>query len=109
MNYKKDLESLHDPASDLPNLLYLNHALNISKTHSDVSCPYMNDLKIYVATNVVCTVTVQYINFLTGFMVSYAADCSLVTIVVRGCSEEKRFFREKRQLLGHLIYWVKIT
>ncbi|XP_072710519.1 nebulette isoform X6 [Ciconia boyciana] len=36
VNYKKDLESLHDPASDLPNLLYLNHALNISKTHSDV-------------------------------------------------------------------------
>ncbi|KFQ75207.1 Nebulette, partial [Phoenicopterus ruber ruber] len=35
VNYKKDLESLHDPASDLPNLLYLNHALNISKTHSD--------------------------------------------------------------------------
>ncbi|NWX30980.1 NEBL protein, partial [Notiomystis cincta] len=36
VNYKKDLESLHDPASDLPNLLYLNHALNISKTQSDV-------------------------------------------------------------------------
>ncbi|XP_068529872.1 nebulette isoform X1 [Anas acuta] len=36
VNYKKDLESLHDPASDLPNLLYLNHALNISKMHSDV-------------------------------------------------------------------------
>ncbi|XP_009982957.1 PREDICTED: nebulette, partial [Tauraco erythrolophus] len=35
VNYKKDLESLHDPASELPNLLYLNHALNISKTHSD--------------------------------------------------------------------------
>uniref|UniRef100_A0A8B9PW37 Nebulette n=1 Tax=Apteryx owenii TaxID=8824 RepID=A0A8B9PW37_APTOW len=35
VNYKKDLESLHDPASDLPNLLYLNHALNISKMHSD--------------------------------------------------------------------------
>ncbi|XP_041264309.1 nebulette isoform X1 [Onychostruthus taczanowskii] len=36
VNYKKDLESLHDPASDLPNLLHLNHALNISKTQSDV-------------------------------------------------------------------------
>ncbi|XP_064018601.1 nebulette isoform X3 [Pogoniulus pusillus] len=36
VNYRKDLESLHDPASDLPNLLYLNHALNISKTQSDV-------------------------------------------------------------------------
>ncbi|XP_071591181.1 nebulette isoform X3 [Heliangelus exortis] len=36
VNYKKDLESLHDPASDIPNLLYLNHALNISKTQSDV-------------------------------------------------------------------------
>ncbi|NXE37371.1 NEBL protein, partial [Ptilorrhoa leucosticta] len=36
VNYKKDLESLHDPTSDLPNLLYLNHALNISKTQSDV-------------------------------------------------------------------------
>ncbi|KAJ7408618.1 nebulette [Willisornis vidua] len=36
VNYKKDLESLHDPASDLPNLLHLNHALSISKTHSDV-------------------------------------------------------------------------
>uniref|UniRef100_A0A8C3XC93 Nebulette n=1 Tax=Cyanoderma ruficeps TaxID=181631 RepID=A0A8C3XC93_9PASS len=35
VNYKKDLESLHDPASDLPNLLHLNHALNISKTQSD--------------------------------------------------------------------------
>uniref|UniRef100_A0A663LWX5 Nebulette n=1 Tax=Athene cunicularia TaxID=194338 RepID=A0A663LWX5_ATHCN len=35
VNYKKDLESLHDPASDLPNLLYLNHALNISKMHSN--------------------------------------------------------------------------
>ncbi|KAM9022654.1 nebulette isoform 6-T8 [Ara ararauna] len=35
VNYKKDLESLRDPASDLPNLLYLNHALNISKTHSN--------------------------------------------------------------------------
>lgn len=45
MNYKKDLESLHDPASDLPNLLYLNHALNISKTQSDVSCLFKNDLK----------------------------------------------------------------
>uniref|UniRef100_A0A8C3MS05 Uncharacterized protein n=1 Tax=Geospiza parvula TaxID=87175 RepID=A0A8C3MS05_GEOPR len=28
VNYKKDLESLHDPASDLPNLLHLNHYLN---------------------------------------------------------------------------------
>ncbi|XP_074391249.1 nebulette isoform X1 [Zonotrichia albicollis] len=36
VNYKKDLESLHDPASDLPNLLHLNHALYISKTQSDV-------------------------------------------------------------------------
>ncbi|XP_037983674.1 nebulette isoform X2 [Motacilla alba alba] len=36
VSYKKDLESLHDPASDLPNLLHLNHALNISKTQSDV-------------------------------------------------------------------------
>lgn len=45
MNYKKDLESLHDPASDLPNLLHLNHALNISKTQSDVSCLCKNDLK----------------------------------------------------------------
>uniref|UniRef100_A0A803V081 Nebulette n=1 Tax=Ficedula albicollis TaxID=59894 RepID=A0A803V081_FICAL len=35
VSYKKDLESLHDPASDLPNLLHLNHALNISKTQSD--------------------------------------------------------------------------
>lgn len=45
MNYKKDLESLHDPASELPNLLHLNHALNISKTQSDVSCLFKNDLK----------------------------------------------------------------
>lgn len=45
MNYKKDMESLHDPASDLPNLLHLNHALNISKTQSDVSCLCKNDLK----------------------------------------------------------------
>ncbi|RMC04906.1 hypothetical protein DUI87_18081 [Hirundo rustica rustica] len=36
VSYKKDLESLHDPASDLPNLLHLNHALTISKTQSDV-------------------------------------------------------------------------
>lgn len=33
--------------------------------------------------SVVCIVTVLYINFVTGFMVSYAADCSLVTIVVK--------------------------
>uniref|UniRef100_A0A8D2N9Q1 SH3 domain-containing protein n=1 Tax=Zonotrichia albicollis TaxID=44394 RepID=A0A8D2N9Q1_ZONAL len=45
VNYKKDLESLHDPASDLPNLLHLNHALYISKTQSDVSCLFKNDLK----------------------------------------------------------------
>uniref|UniRef100_A0A7M4FX46 Nebulette n=1 Tax=Crocodylus porosus TaxID=8502 RepID=A0A7M4FX46_CROPO len=35
VKYKKDMESLHDPVSDLPNLLYLEHALNISKTHSN--------------------------------------------------------------------------
>lgn len=64
---------------------------------------------MYVVISVVCIVTILYINFVTGFMVSYAADCSLVTIVVRGCSEEKKFFREKWQLLEHLIYWVKIT
>uniref|UniRef100_A0A803WDE3 Nebulette n=1 Tax=Ficedula albicollis TaxID=59894 RepID=A0A803WDE3_FICAL len=45
VSYKKDLESLHDPASDLPNLLHLNHALNISKTQSDVSYLFKNDLK----------------------------------------------------------------
>uniref|UniRef100_A0A8D0HHT0 Nebulette n=1 Tax=Sphenodon punctatus TaxID=8508 RepID=A0A8D0HHT0_SPHPU len=35
VKYKKDLESLHDPASTLPNILYLEHALNASKMQSN--------------------------------------------------------------------------
>ncbi|XP_021096162.1 nebulette isoform X2 [Heterocephalus glaber] len=31
VNYKKDIENTHDPVSDLPNLLFLDHALKASK------------------------------------------------------------------------------
>ncbi|KAI1242662.1 hypothetical protein IHE44_0000201 [Lamprotornis superbus] len=65
VNYKKDLESLHDPASDLPNLLHLNHALSISKTQSDYE--YKNSFKqskccrkIHLKENVVLQSQVKY-------------------------------------------------
>uniref|UniRef100_A0A8C9N4S5 Nebulette n=1 Tax=Serinus canaria TaxID=9135 RepID=A0A8C9N4S5_SERCA len=61
VNYKKDLESLHDPASDLPNLLHLNHALNISKTQSDVSCFFKKDLKNKSSKE--CAVPAEQIHF----------------------------------------------
>ncbi|XP_023560718.1 nebulette isoform X2 [Octodon degus] len=31
VNYKKDIKNIHDPVSDLPNLLFLDHALKASK------------------------------------------------------------------------------
>lgn len=104
MNYKKDLESLHDPASDLPNLLYLNHTLNISKIHSDVSCLYKNDLKNICSKECSMYSHCRIHKFLVLALWSRVVDCRVVTIVVGGCSEEKGAFREIFQLLEQLIY-----
>ncbi|KAK2105261.1 hypothetical protein P7K49_014775 [Saguinus oedipus] len=37
VKYKKDIQNMHDPVSDLPNLLFLDHVLKASKMLSGVS------------------------------------------------------------------------
>lgn len=37
MKYKKDVQTMHKPVSDLPNLLFLDHALKASRMLSGVS------------------------------------------------------------------------
>lgn len=87
MNYKKDLESLHDPASDLPNLLHLNHALNISKTQSDVSCLFKNNLK-----NKSSKECVMYSHGWKHFYSHNIVENGVATVVDEGCSEANQVF-----------------